>query len=235
MELSSVGPSDSRTWESRAVHELLSQHSRGYLAISAAAREHPRRGRGGPDATLRLFGTMTATAQFLRSREVFTARANPEHRGWSAEPTRHASAGRSRIHGERVDSLAAVRCHTPASAEHAEKPGRRPFATSRAVGVIFALGRRRRSRMSQKDVERTLGRLLTDASFRRDFFQDPARACARQARPVGPSPRTSARRVLQVAGATARRPRRRSSTNRICRLSIDDVDGDGSPTEDHRP
>jgi hypothetical protein len=31
--------------------------------------------------------------------------------------------------------------------------------------------------MSQRDVERTLGRLLTDASFRRDFFKNPARAC----------------------------------------------------------
>jgi rhodanese-related sulfurtransferase len=31
--------------------------------------------------------------------------------------------------------------------------------------------------MSQKDVERTLGRSLMDASFRRVFFRDPARAC----------------------------------------------------------
>ena len=31
--------------------------------------------------------------------------------------------------------------------------------------------------MSQRDVERTLGRLLTDAAFRRDFFSNPARAC----------------------------------------------------------
>jgi hypothetical protein len=39
------------------------------------------------------------------------------------------------------------------------------------------MGRKACQYMSQGDVEWTLGRLLTDSVFRRDFFDDPGGAC----------------------------------------------------------
>ena len=84
--------------------------------------------------------------------------------------------------------------------------------------------------MSQKDVERTLGRLLTDASFRRVFFRDPARACLVLGVDLAPHEREALLRVptRQLAGLAG------ELDDRICRLNIDDVDGDGFSTEDHR-
>jgi hypothetical protein len=80
--------------------------------------------------------------------------------------------------------------------------------------------------MSQRDVERTLGRLLTDAGFRRDFFQNPARACLE----LG----------LQLArhevDALLRLPPERLAIlaaqldDRICRLDIENFD-----RHDHEP
>ena len=35
----------------------------------------------------------------------------------------------------------------------------------------------REDSMSQRDVERALGRMLTDEGFQQDFFRDPARTC----------------------------------------------------------
>jgi hypothetical protein len=85
--------------------------------------------------------------------------------------------------------------------------------------------------MSQKDVERTLGRLLTDASFRRVFFQDPPRACLVLGVDLAPQEREALLRVppRQLAGLAE------ELDARICRLNIDDIGADGSSTEHHRP
>jgi putative modified peptide len=73
--------------------------------------------------------------------------------------------------------------------------------------------------MSQRDVERTLGRLLTDASFRRNFFRDPARACLElgvqlAAHEVDALLRVPTRRLVSLAAQL---------DDRICRLYVDDA------------
>jgi hypothetical protein len=79
--------------------------------------------------------------------------------------------------------------------------------------------------MSQRDVERTLGRLLTDAAFRRDFFRSPARACLELgvelvAHEVEALLRVSPRRLASLAGEL---------DDRICRLDIEQVNDPSPP------
>jgi hypothetical protein len=70
--------------------------------------------------------------------------------------------------------------------------------------------------MSQRDVEWTLGRLLTDEHFRDDFFLDPARACLTLGIQLTPHEVEALLRVPRPALASlgAR------LDDRICRLHI---------------
>jgi len=74
--------------------------------------------------------------------------------------------------------------------------------------------------MSQRDVERTLGRLLTDHAFRAEFFLDPARACLQAGIQLTP----------QEVEALLRTPRPALASlgarldDRICRLHIPQSD-----------
>jgi putative modified peptide len=84
--------------------------------------------------------------------------------------------------------------------------------------------------MTQRDVERTLGRLLTDADFRRDFFRNPARACLEvgvqlAAHEVDALLRVPTRPLASLA---------RQLDDRICRLQIapDGDKGYNAPLDD---
>jgi hypothetical protein len=70
--------------------------------------------------------------------------------------------------------------------------------------------------MSQRDVERTLGRLLTDQGFQDDFFLDPIHACLQVGIQLTPHEVEALLRVPRPALATlgAR------LDDRICRLHI---------------
>ena len=83
--------------------------------------------------------------------------------------------------------------------------------------------------MSQRDVERTLGRLLTDAGFRRDFSRNPVRACLvlglqLAAHEMEALVLVPPRHLASLAGQL---------DDRICRLDIDEAGHDGSPSGDH--
>ena len=70
--------------------------------------------------------------------------------------------------------------------------------------------------MSQRDVERALGRLLTDNGFQEDFFRDPSRACLLLGIQLAPQEFEALLRVPRPALANlgAR------LDDRICRLHI---------------
>jgi putative modified peptide len=83
--------------------------------------------------------------------------------------------------------------------------------------------------VAQRDVERTLGRLLTDAGFRRDFFRNPARACLEfglqlAAHEVEALLRVPSRQLASLA---------EQLDDRICRLDIDDANHHGPPSGEH--
>ena len=82
--------------------------------------------------------------------------------------------------------------------------------------------------MSQRDVERTLGRLLTDAGFRRDFFRNPARACVEfglqlASHEVEALLRVPPRQLARLAAQL---------DDRICRAHIEDASDDVRSPED---
>jgi hypothetical protein len=82
--------------------------------------------------------------------------------------------------------------------------------------------------MSQRDVERALGRMLTDTSFRRDFFRNPARACLELGVQLAPHEvdallRLPPRRLASLAGEL---------DGRICRFHLDDSNDGNRSMED---
>ncbi len=68
--------------------------------------------------------------------------------------------------------------------------------------------------MSQRAVEQTLGRLLTDAAFRRQFFRDPARAVLFSELTLSPEELEALRHLPKEEMAALSR----CLDDRICRL-----------------
>ncbi len=71
--------------------------------------------------------------------------------------------------------------------------------------------------MSQRDVERTLGRMLTDQGFREEFFREPARACLALGIQLTDY-EVEALRLVPLSALTSLAGR---LDDRICRLHID--------------
>jgi hypothetical protein len=79
--------------------------------------------------------------------------------------------------------------------------------------------------MGQRDVGRTLGRLMTDAAFQQCFFQDPARACLVRGVQLAPHEleallRVPCRRLGNLSGKL---------DDWICRLHIEHSDDHRAP------
>jgi hypothetical protein len=97
-------------------------------------------------------------------------------------------------------------------------------------GVILACDEADRAgRMSQRDVERTLGRLLTDAGFRRDFSLNPARACLVLGADLTPAELDALLQVpLRGLASLAE-----TLDDRICRLHIEAFEDPDESRGDH--
>lgn len=72
--------------------------------------------------------------------------------------------------------------------------------------------------MSQPAVEQILGRLLTDAAFRRRFFEDPCRALVVSGLTLSPEEREALGRLPQPDLAALSH----QLDDRICRLCVDE-------------
>lgn len=93
------------------------------------------------------------------------------------------------------------------------------------LGAIVALG----GAMSQREVERTLGRLLTDGGFRRNFFRDPGRTCFEVGVQLAAHELDALLRVPPLLLASLAE----QLDDRICRLDIEDTNDDRRLTDEH--
>jgi len=85
-----------------------------------------------------------------------------------------------------------------------------------AVHLASAAWHDKEDVMSQRDVERTLGRLLTDQGFQDDFFLDPVHACLQVGIQLTPHEVEALLRVPRPALASLAT----CLDDRICRLHI---------------
>lgn len=102
------------------------------------------------------------------------------------------------------------------SGERVRERGRRIALLRPAAYSAMAAQHAEEDVMSQRDVERTLGRLLTDEGFREEFFLDPARSCLMLGIQLAPHEVEALLRVPRSMLATLGA----QLDDRICRLHI---------------